>query len=68
MPAPPVLAPPVPALEHCPATQAPPVHTLPQEPQLAGSVEVSVQLPAQSVWPALQVHDPFTQTKPAEQA
>jgi hypothetical protein len=41
---------------------------LPQAPQLAGSLPVSVQVPPQLVWGSEQAHTPFTQLVPARQA
>jgi hypothetical protein len=47
--------------------ELPPAHTLPQPPQLAGSVVVSTQAPAQTVSPVGQAHLPLTQCRPGGQ-
>jgi len=50
-----------------PLQTLPPVHVVPQPPQLEESVVVSVQLPPQSVWPPGQVQVPV-QPLPPEHA
>src|SRR6185312_2188088 len=44
---------------------APPLHVLPQVPQLAGSVCVSVQVVPHAVWPPSQTQLPATQLWPS---
>src|SRR6185369_1240277 len=62
---PPLPVPPLPPPPHTPAVQAaPPVHALPQAPQFAGSLEVSMQVPPQVALPAPQPQAPLLQVWP----
>jgi hypothetical protein len=68
----PIIPPPVQSVRPVahPAVQVPPTHEfpdpqpLPHEPQLRGSVSVSVQVPLQLVSPPPQTHAPFVQLAP----
>lgn len=63
VPTPPVPSPPVPPPTPAGSSQTPFVHAeapqlVPQAPQFAGSVLVSVHVPPQEVWPPVQVQTP----------